>query len=341
MPTSARLKDVASRANVSEMTVSRVMRNSASVSEHTRRLVLEAAASIGYVPNRIAGALASNTTNLLAVIVPSLTNYVFPEVLAGIHDVIDASPLQAVFGVTDYDVDREERLIIDMLSWRPSGLIVVGLTQSQHASRLLRESKIPIVQMMDIDGDPIEYNVGISHLRAGAAMAQHFVERGLNNIAYIGAELNKDSSGYKRFMGFKNELKATRCRLIDSLISPASASAQLGRDLTAELLSRKYQKPIQAIHYTNDVLALGGMLHCLTVGISIPEQLALSGFAGLDMVEALPVSLTTIVSPRREIGRCAASYVLAELESSRSTGKSRRRIRSEVLEFHLRKGEST
>ena len=128
------LRDVSEASGVSEMTVSRVLRNRGDVSEATREKVLNAAKTLGYVPNKIAGALASSRVNLVAVIIPSLSNMVFPEVMTGISEVLDGTPLQPVVGVTNYLPEKEEEVLFEMLSWRPSGVILAGLEHSD-ASR--------------------------------------------------------------------------------------------------------------------------------------------------------------------------------------------------------------
>ena len=122
------LRDVSEASGVSEMTVSRVLRNRGDVSEATRERVLQAARTLGYVPNKIAGALASQRVNLVGVVIPSLSNMVFPEVMTGISEVLEDTGLQPVVGVTNYAPDREEAVIYEMLSWRPSGIILVSLT---------------------------------------------------------------------------------------------------------------------------------------------------------------------------------------------------------------------
>ena len=117
------LKDVSEASGVSEMTVSRVLRNRGDVSDKTRTRVLDAARALGYVPNKIAGALASQRVNLVAVIIPSMSNLVFPEVMMGISEVLDDTPLQPVVGLSHYRPEREEAVLYEMLSWRPSGVI--------------------------------------------------------------------------------------------------------------------------------------------------------------------------------------------------------------------------
>jgi len=132
------LRDVSEASGVSEMTVSRVLRNRGDVSDATRERVLEAARNLGYVPNKIAGALASQRVNLVGVIIPSLSNMVFPEVLTGISEVLEDTGLQPVVGVTNYLPEREEAVLYEMLSWRPSGIILAGLEHSAAAQAMLK-----------------------------------------------------------------------------------------------------------------------------------------------------------------------------------------------------------
>src|SRR5690606_20377460 len=114
-----RLAEVAARAGVSESTVSRVLRNIGPIAEATRVAVLKAAEELGYVPNRLAGALATTGSALVGVVVPSLDNIVFAEVLRGVTERLEEAGLQAVIGVTGYDLAREECIVSALLAWRP------------------------------------------------------------------------------------------------------------------------------------------------------------------------------------------------------------------------------
>jgi len=173
------------------MTVSRVLRNKGDVSQATREKVREAARRLGYVPNKIAGALASQRVNLVGVIIPSLKNMVFPEVLSGISRSLEGTELQPVVGVTDYSPEREERVLFEMLSWRPSGIIIAGLEHTDAARAMMRQAGIPIVEIMDTDGDPIDACVGISHRRAGRKIAEAIIDAGYRRIGFLGTK-NRD-----------------------------------------------------------------------------------------------------------------------------------------------------
>src|SRR5471032_2915736 len=112
------LTDVARAADVGESTASRVLRNKGSFSEEARDRVLQAARNLNYVPNRIAGTLASTGSQLIGIIIPALTTSVFPDLLRGTSSVLENAGFQSVIGVTEYDSAREEQLIQSILSWR-------------------------------------------------------------------------------------------------------------------------------------------------------------------------------------------------------------------------------
>ena len=207
------LRDVSEASGVSEMTVSRVLRNRGDVSGTTRERVLEAARSLGYVPNKIAGALASQRVNLVGVVIPSLSNLVFPEVMTGISAQLEGTGLQPVVGVTNYLPDREEQVIYEMLSWRPSGLIVAGLEHTDAARAMMAQSGIPIVEIMDIDGEAVDSAVGISHGRAGRQMADAIIAAGYRKIAFLGTQMPNDHRARKRMEGFEAALALAGLKL--------------------------------------------------------------------------------------------------------------------------------
>jgi len=311
-PGKVTLSEVARLAGVSGMTVSRVLRDAANVSEETRQRVHAAVAALGYVPNRLAGALASARTRLVVVILPSLGNIVFPEVLRGANERLEVEGYQAVIGVTDYDPAKEEQLIETMQAWRPSGWIVAGLEHSERARRVLREAGSPVVEIMDIDGEPIDMAVGFSNANAGHAVGAHFAATGRRRIGYVGGNITLDLRGGKRRQGFLRALDEHGLALHGEFIAPQPSSVLLGRSGLASLLARYPE--LDAVYFSNDDMAVGGLMHCLRAGIEVPRRLALAGFNGLEIGEATPLRLTTVKSPRYEIGRLAADHILARLE---------------------------
>lgn len=301
------LRDVSEASGVSEMTVSRVLRNRGDVSAATREKVLTAARTLGYVPNKIAGGLASKRVNLVAVIIPSLSNMVFPDVLGGISAELDDTGLQPVVGVTNYSPSREDAVLYDMLSWRPSGVILAGLEHSKAARAMLDNSGLPVVEIMDVDGTPIDTAVGISHRRAGAEIATEILNAGYRRIGFIGTHMPEDHRARKRLAGFEERLAQAGVQLVAREYYQGGSSLQKGRELTERIMTR--EPDLDFLYYSNDMIGAGGLLWCLAQGYDIPGRLGLAGFNGVELLDGLPLRLATTDARRIDIGRRAARIV--------------------------------
>jgi LacI family gluconate utilization system Gnt-I transcriptional repressor len=315
------LRDVAEAANVSEMTVSRALAGGRNVSDRTRRRVEEAARRLGYVPNRIAGALASNRVDLVGVIIPSLSNLVFPEVLTGISDVLETGRLQPVIGVTNYLPTREERVLHEMLSWRPSGVIIAGIEHPDPVRAMLLASGVPVVEIMDTDGEPVDAVVGISQRRAGREMAEAIHARGYRRIGFLGTKMPLDHRARKRLEGFEAGLAVRGVRIEDREFYEGGSALAKGRDMTASILARS--PGLDFLYYSNDMIGAGGLLWCLDHGLDVPGRIGLAGFNGTELLEGLPKRLATMDAGRREIGRIAARIV-ADAAMGREPADGRR-----------------
>lgn len=292
---------------MSEMTVSRVLRNRGDVSAATREKVLTAARTLGYVPNKIAGGLASQRVNLVAVVIPSLSNMVFPDVLGGISAELDDTGLQPVVGVTNYSPPREDTVLYDMLSWRPSGVILAGLEHSKIARAMLDHAGLPVVEIMDIDGEPIDCAVGISHRRAGSEMAEEILNAGYRRIGFIGTHMPEDHRARKRLAGFEERLAQAGINLAAREYYQGNSSLLKGRELTERIIAR--EPDLDFLYYSNDMIGSGGLLWCMEQGYDIPGKLGLAGFNGVELLDGLPMRLTTTDARRIDIGRRAARIV--------------------------------
>lgn len=303
------------------MTVSRVLRNRGDVSDATRARVLAAAKELGYVPNKIAGALASNRVNLVAVIIPSLSNMVFPEVLTGINQVLEDTELQPVVGVTDYLPEKEEKVLYEMLSWRPSGVIIAGLEHSEAARTMLDAAGIPVVEIMDTDGKPVDAMVGISHRRAGREMAQAILKAGYRHIGFMGTKMPLDHRARKRFEGFTEVLGKNGVEIEDREFYSGGSALAKGREMTKTMLDRS--PDLDFLYYSNDMIGAGGLLYLMDQGIDVPGQVGLAGFNGVELLQGLPRQLATMDACRLEIGRKAAEIIAARLEDPEQEVESR------------------
>ncbi len=313
------LRDVSEASGVSEMTVSRVLRSRGDVSETTRIRVLEAARKLGYVPNKIAGALASQRVNLVGVIIPSLSNMVFPEVLTGVSEILDDTGLQPVVGVTNYSPEREEHVLYEMLSWRPSGVILAGLEHTDAARAMLAQAGIPIVEIMDIDGTPVDSAVGISHRRAGRQMAEAIIAAGYRNIAFLGTMMPYDHRARKRLEGFEDALSKAGLALVDREFYSGGSALLKGREMTEAVLTRSPN--VDFLYYSNDMIGAGGLLYCLHKGLDVPGRIGLAGFNGVELLDGLPRKLATMDACRLEIGRRAAEIIAGKRPGGHTGGE--------------------
>ena len=292
---------------MSEMTVSRVLRNKGDVSAATRARVQEAAKKLGYVPNKIAGALASSHVNLVAVIIPSLKNMVFPEVLSGISEILADTELQPVIGVTDYKADQEEKVLFEMLSWRPAGVIIAGLERSEASRVMLENAAVPVVEIMDVDGEAVDACVGISHRRAGRKMAEAIMDAGYSKIGFMGTKMPLDHRARKRFEGFTRTLGKAGIEIADQEFYSGGSALAKGREMTRAMLERS--PDLDFLYYSNDMIGAGGMLDLITRGVDVPDKIGLAGFNAVDLLDGLPRRLATMDACRYEIGRKAGEII--------------------------------
>lgn len=304
------LSDVADLAGVGPITVSRALRDPSRVSAELRQRIDAAVKSLGYVLNPNARALASVRSDVIGVLIPSMTNNVFADVLRGIHDGLGGSHLQIQFGNTHYSAAEEERLLKVFLSQHPSALIVSGIDQTQAARRLLESAGCPVVQIMEIGADPVDMMIGFSHFDGGKVVTRHQIETGRRRIAFLGARMDPRSG--RRLAGYSEAMTAAGLfdeRLVTT--TPKPSSITMGSALFAEALARA--PDLDGVVCNNDDLALGVLFACHRDGIEVPGRVGIAGFNDHEMMAAAFPSVTSLRTPRYEIGRRAVTMALAEI----------------------------
>ena len=305
-----KLTDVADAVGVSAITVSRVLRKPELVSEAVRLRVTEAVARLGYVPDPAARALASARTDVLGILIPSVTNNVFSSVLRGIYERVEGLAFNIQLGNTRYSVMEEERLLGVFSRQRPAGLIITGIDQSARSKALLGQVDCPIVQIMEIGDDPIDMMVGFSHRDAGRAATRHLVERGHRRIGFLGARM--DPRSQRRLEGYGEALKEAGLydeRLV--VTTPRASTVTLGCELLGELLSRT--PDVDAVFCNNDDLAVGVLFECQRRRISVPDDFGICGFNDLEMTAVAFPPLTSVRTHRQEMGRKAIEMLIARI----------------------------
>lgn len=315
------LADVAKRAGVSGITVSRVINQPDKVSSRLRQRVQEAIDMLGYVPNQSASSLASARSRVLGVVIPSLSNSVFTDVLRGIYDVAGTSGYKVLMVDTHYSPLEEERMVRTLLSQSPEAMIITGGEQTEACERMLLKAKVPLVQIMDLLDDPIDMNVGVSQYDAGREVAEQLLSAGYGQIGFLGARM--DTRTQKRFAGFKEALEERgRFWKNFALTTTQPSSVALGGELFRQLMESSNGIP-DAVFCCNDDLALGALFESQRMGIEVPSEVGLCGFNDFEVSAYTNPSLSSVGVPRYEMGVAAAEMVLAALNEEPPASKRR------------------
>ena len=306
----ATMHDVARAAGVSAITVSRALNQPQQVSPQLREKVMQAVDALAYVPSRSARTLASARSRTVLVLIPSLDNTVFLDTLAGIESVLDAAGYQMLIGNSHYSAEQELLLLRAYLQHQPDGVLLTGLTHAAPFEDILRRRALPAVYMMDLADDG-RCCVGFSQEAAGAAITRHLLERGKRRIGFLGAQL--DERVMKRLDGYRAALDAAGLRDAGlEWLDPSPSSMRMGADMLDTALAAR--PDCDALFCCNDDLAIGALARCQQLGIAVPQRLALAGFNDLQPSAWCTPALTTVATPRREIGSHAARQLLRMID---------------------------
>lgn len=328
----ATMQHVADRAGVGTMTVSRFFASPQIVSDSLRTRIERAVQELNYTPNRIAGSLASARSRAIPVLVPSLANAVYANIIQGIHDVVVPRGYQLLLANTNFSPIEEESLVATLLGWSPPALVLTGVDHTPTTRGLLVAAQRPVVEMMELGRAPIDANVGFSHREAGRAMAERLIERGHKRLAFAGARMDQDVRARRRCQGFLDALRRHGIRTAPVCNLPGPTRYDQGVE-AVEWLWR--QRPrVDAVFCHHDVLAVGVLLECQRRGIAVPGRLAIAGFNGLDIAVAMQPRVTTVISPRYRIGQETGRLILRRLEG----GTAEQRI---DVGFEIAEGETT
>jgi LacI family gluconate utilization system Gnt-I transcriptional repressor len=301
------LADVARLAQVSPITVSRALRGERAVDAELVARVQTAVQQLGYLPDPAARALASRHSSQIVVLVPMLSNALFVDLLEAVQRKLHSAGFQMLMGITHYDPLEEEALLRQLLLHRPAGVLVTGFERTDAARKLIAQSRIPCVHLMEAHGDEGVYSVGFSQKDAGAEMTRHLLGRGYRRIAFVGAQL--DPRTMQRLEGWRSALQDSACYQKDlEWLNPQPSSMALGAAVFQQIVQT--QPDVDAVFFCNDDLAQGALLAATRMGIKIPERLAIAGFNDLTGSDQMVPALTTVRTPRAEIGTVAASMLL-------------------------------
>lgn len=303
------LQDIADRVGVTKMTVSRFLRDPSLVSEKTKHKIEKVVDELGYIHNRAPTMLSKSSSKSIGVLLPSLSNQVFANFVQGIEAETNKRGYEVILSHYGYSEDLEEKRISTLLSYQVDGLILTGTTHTSRTLKMLNTASIPVVEAMELTDNPIDMVVGLDHKAAAYSAVKSLLNKGLTKIGYFGARL--DNRTKYRMQGYDQALVEQGAKKYHFLTSSHS-SFTLGR----ELLERALQDcpDLEGVFCTNDDIAIGVLMACSEKGIQVPEKMSVIGYNALDIGQAITPTLTSIYTPRYEMGETSARLLLDSIE---------------------------
>lgn len=316
------VRDVAKRAGVHPATVSRVLdpASRSRISDATARRVEKAVRELGYQTNSMARGLRTTRSFAVGVIIPDLTNPVFPPMIRGIEDHLRSLNYAALLSSTDNDPAREMTDISWMRSRQVDGFIIVPTPANMPVVAEMSTEGIPVVLMIRAAADIQAFSVTMDDRRGAALAVGHLAHLGHRKIAHL-AGPQELSPGYERFRGFVEAMHERGLPTSDRLVAFASGFvAGAGVEPTRTLLGRKEE--FTAVFAGNDLLALDCIDTLKAAGLRCPEEVSVIGFNDMPFAERFTPPLSTIRVSHYELGRTAAEILVKQIQGQDVTPKT-------------------
>lgn len=326
----ARMRDVAERAGVSRMTVSRVMNQHAKVAPDLKERVDRAVRELGYVHNHLARSLSSTGSNVIGLILPSIDNSIFSLTVKGISDVLGAEGFQLMIAEAGYDKQDEERTIAAFLAQRVGGLVVHNTDHTAQASIMLAKAGIPVVENGDLTAAPVDMVVSYSNFEAARAMTLHLGRLGYRRIAFAGLDLHRNERARERQRGFLAAIE----ELGHAVDMKRVLDVPRGLAGGAEAVQRiDHSAPdTDALFCGGDVLAIGALFECQRRGWAVPERLAIASFDDVELLRHVLPPITSLQLPRYEIGKRSAKMILDRIAGRTMGGQVPIDLKFEIVQ---------
>ncbi|MBZ8131849.1 LacI family DNA-binding transcriptional regulator [Afifella sp. IM 167] len=310
-PETVTIRDIAARADVSPITVSRALRGSEVVRPETREHIARIARELGYIPNFAAGMLTSKVSSMIAVIVPNMANSIFATTLQEIGEGVGEDGYQLLIGCSDYSLEREEELVRTFLSRQTDAIVLTGHLHTPATEKMLRQSRVPVVEMWSLSGAPLGVSIGVNNYDAAVTATEHLISRGRRRIAYIGGDPSGNDRAQARIQGYRDTLEKAGLDFDPALLRTGSFEFDTGAEAVSFFVEEGLD--VDAIFAASDIIALGVILELNRRRIAMPEKIAVCGFDDARIAQMVQPALTTIKFPRREIGQRVAEALLAML----------------------------
>ena len=307
------LQDVADLAAVSTATVSRCLNNSGHVTEKTRLKVQQAIQTLGYSPNFGAQALAAKRTNTIGAIIPTMENAIFARGMQAFQETLAENGITLIIASCSYRPELEEEQIRSLVARGADALLLIGQSRPAATYQFLARRNIPYVLAWAHKKESQHCYIGFDNQAAAQTITRQVLELGHRNLGVIVGLTRNNDRARDRITGIEHAIANYGAQTAPLQVIEAEYTFQEGAKALDQLLANP--TPPTAVICGNDVLAVGAVKRAKQLGLAVPEDLSITGFADIEVSELIDPELTTVHVPHREMGIAAAKSLIAMLKT--------------------------
>lgn len=290
------------------MTVSRALNTPQLVRPKTVEKVMLAVRATGYIPNALAGGLATRRSKLIAVVVPQINNNMFVDTIQSLSDELALRGYHILLCVAGYTEQTEAELVATLLSRRPDGVVLTGIHHSAELKKIILNAAIPVIEIWDLTPTPLDMLVGFSHEKVGQTIGEFILRKGYRRPGLI---WTGDRRAAQRKQGLCGVLTHQGISLVAQVDVPLPASLSMGREGLAKIFA---ESDVDVVVCSSDTLAQGAIMEAESRGYQVPKHVAVIGFGDLDFSASNRPAITTVNVDRRAIGQRAAALLADKIE---------------------------
>lgn len=327
------IKDVAKEAGVSIATVSRVLNDIDVVNEDTKKKVLDAIKKLGYRPNIVARSLKTQRTKTIGILLPDISNQLYPEIVRGAEDVSNIYDYNIILCNSDLDIEKEKEYLRVLKEKMVDGVIYMSSSLNAEILELINELDLKTVLVETKDKEGVLPSVTIDNVRASYDSTKLLIEKGIKEIAFIGTEKDTQNAWGDRYVGYENAMKQAGIPIDHELVYLSSMKVKSGYEGIQKFLIQN--KKFKGVVCASDDIAMGAINALRDNKLSVPEDVSVIGFNDNFAASIFYPKITTISQPTYDMGSVAMRMLIKLLN------KKELEEPHYVLEHQLVEREST
>ena len=314
------LQEVANFAGVGSMTVSRALRTPEQVSDKLREKIEHAVETLGYIPNRTAGSLASGTSDIIAVLIPSLTDKASSRFMQALQKILNKNEFQLLLGCHEYNQNKETEILMTLLQSNPAAVVVFGSQLTEKTYQLLARGNIPTVNVVGSHFKAARITFEAALFESAYEVTRHILGRGYQNIGFIGAHMDNRLQRQQLNGWHKGMLEHYKNADQTTITTTDSASLQFGRYALTEILQS--QPYLDAVICSHEEIALGVIFECQRRLLKIPGNIAVACLDGSDSCDQIYPTLTSMRIDYQKMGKEAGKMLIDLLNDGENNAEN-------------------